>query len=303
MDEISAALKRLGFLRLQGQLFGTCTGQVSHVVWLKRDKLLGGTQVCVFVHHTGIADGAPWYISPVTGELSPRGVVDSFTWTADTPAADVGQLLSAFFSAFGASADIVNCLEGLYVPPQFEAAIDQLKSGQGPLAAPADCGGKPLYEITGGALSAQAAQTLLGAAFAPLARQLGLSVSKQSPLLAVRERMPGVFDCVRVLPDKYSTVFTVQVFNWVREIWAVEKRFFGEFHPFNARWVTDGGSTRWTPTRGVSEAVLAEWLGPIGEALSQVSKVSNCAEFMATMDNGYSAIRDRLSRYGARERR
>ncbi len=296
LNEIAAALGTLGFRRSLGQAYCTHVDRVHHVVWLKKDKLLGGTQVCVYVHHTCFAPGTPWYLSPIGGELSPRGVVESHSWAPGCSTESIPQLLAAFFAAFRAEQDVVNSIAGIYVYPRFQAAVEQLATGQGSLAPMADRGGSPLYAVPGGARSAELSATLLGQVFRPLAMRLGLTVSHQSPLLAVRERQPGVFDCVRVLPDKFSTVIAVEVFNWVRDVWAVEKHFRGEFHPFNGRLVEVGGHTLWAPALTASVTELDDWYGPISDALASASQVGNCAEYAATLDTGYTWLRERLLR-------
>jgi hypothetical protein len=294
-------IRSLGFEKAQRHLFCTRVGKLNHNIFLRKDGLLKGHQFIASVTHSSFeqfaTDGVPCHHSPVSGCLSPRGVVENYTWSEGPDDSELRKLLILFFSCFGRAEDLVNSLSGRYVSAQFAETIANIAENGDDDAPMVERGGVPRYETVGGLMPIAEVGTKIGRQLEKTVFDLGFVAVKGDPLTLIRERLPGVFDCIRVLFDTFGTIFSIQIFSWVKELWAADRRLRGEFHPFNSVFLQSGSAPVLLSAITATPELFAPLAQSIESTIAQFAAVNSVREYVETIRPEYSLIRERFLRF------
>lgn len=302
-SRLGAALRGLGLRALKPSLFACRAGELLHAVHVRKDRH-GDLRVSPVVWHPCLFDddGGPFpgnLVSPVQGDLSPRGVVPSWSWPEGTlDAAVAADTLAGFFAPFRTLDDLRNALDGGYVLPFFK---ERLADAAPRLDLAAHSGSQAAYAVPGGARSLdearQACRDFLRAVVAPLGFQPAPGVD----IVAIRERGELV-DCVRILPDDFGTFASLLCFPWSRLAWAADRRWKGTYYPAVATPVPAEGGAWLAPVARLEAVDIEALRGQVAASLAHTA--AGCAtadDFIARLGGDFATLANAM-RHLARRR-
>lgn len=290
---VTKLLRRLGFARVSSSVSCARMGDVYHLVGVSTDRRLGGLQIEVAVWHPQLNPNAtrPTLLSPLIAMVAPDGAHDNWTWgDASLDIVQIERVITGFFSGFCSLEDAVACLEGRDASAYTNAnATAQLEVAYPPST----------YHTFGGTLGLPSVTRVMSQFLRELCTPLGFALIPTDDLVMTRSR-GRVQDCVSIRLDKFGTLATVAVFQWLPEIWQANRVLRGTYHPFNGSLIcgADGRISLVNPIRiadshidfirGELTAVLSEW----------AFKVFDLDTYLPTIKPEYGLIADNIRRRG-----
>jgi hypothetical protein len=195
-------------------------------------------------------------------------------------------VLARFFARFAALADMRRALDGVFVSPFYE---ERLANGKQRPDVDSIVSSKATYAIEGGALSPRLAHELARSFLAELVVPLGFVIVECEDVVAVRKR-GDLNDCIRILPDLFSSFCTITCFPWVTDIWRVDKRWKGTYYPMIPFDLCRNGRPILIETALLYEVDRGSLRQLILERLSEISAISNKRQFADALGPQWAGI-------------
>jgi hypothetical protein len=294
MKFLKNAIGSLGFKPVTRSIFACRGGGVVHVVLLSKDRH-GGDVVSVLVCLPSFLDQGPSLTpdnlrSPLTGAISPRGVVSSWAWEKGAvDATFIVDMIKAFFKDFATPADVRRALDDLYVSPYFEKLLPLDVPVPGNMAALPSA----TYDVAGGALSLsearETARTQLGIALVPL----GFMLPEDADVVAVRRR-GDMFDVVRAVLDDFGTFVTLTCFPWTTAVWRADENWDGIYYPMVSYTVMKDGVPFVLSRQAFIEMNPVVLGALLEDGIRRSSEITNHLQFADALSSSFATIAAKL---------
>lgn len=231
MKTLKAKIVALGFKPLSKSVYACRHGDLVHTVMIYKDRYgLDVISVLVSIPSFFEVDSAmslETLQSPLAGEVSPRGVVSTYSWDKDTMDGDlVVKVVSGFLGRFATPSDVRNALADRFTGSHFGERL--------PVDAPLTQAMLELpiakYPVEGSASSLEGARDAARQKLKDALGGDGFKLSPEADAIAVRAR-GAMFDGVRALIDDFGMYITLTCFPWTTAVWQVDKRWKGSYFP------------------------------------------------------------------------
>lgn len=296
MKTLKTKIAALGFKALSKSVYACRHGDLVHTVMISKDRY-GGDIVSVLVSIPSYFDAdaalsVETLQSPLAGDISPRGVVDTYAWNKGSIDEDlVAKTIGRFLGFFATPPDVRNALAGQFVYPYFES---RLTVDAPPIPAMAELPA-PSYPVAGGARSLEYATAVARKKLQAALAEAGFKLSSQPDVIAVRAR-GNMIDGVSALLDKFGTYVSLACFPWTPAVWQVDKRWKGSYYPMLPFEVlADGKAARFTVEDFVNleNGKLLELLAP---GLEQAAQFKNHHQYAGALGSDWGRVAENLYR-------
>jgi len=230
MKALKVRIGEMGFKALTKSVYACRQGDLVHTVMINKDRY-GGDVVSVLVSIPAFFDQdaaltVETLQSPLSGNVSPRGVFKTYSWDKGTFDEElVARTIAGFFSQFARSEDVRKALLGHHVHPYFD---ERLSVDAQPIPAVLDL---PMaaYPGPGGARSSEDVKALVREKLQAVFAGEGFSLAGNDAVV-IRPRGEMV-DGISALIDDYGSYLTLSSFPWPKAVWQADKNWKGSYYP------------------------------------------------------------------------
>jgi hypothetical protein len=295
MKAFSKRLTGLGFTAITRSVFACRAADVVHAVFVSKDRH-GDAKIHVVACPAGFfepneAFSVDQLRSPACGDVSPRGVVSSWTWEGGQVDADTAiAVLLGFFSRFATVDDVRRALQGAYVTPYAEERL------QRDIATPACVLALPLanYPVPGGALALADATGQARAQLERALAPLGFAIAQMEDAVAVRQR-GNMFDGVRAVMDAFGTHVTLACFPWPAAMARADKRWKDTYYPMVSYDVMrEDGRLLILPLNQFVALEPEQLRAMVEEGIARSARVENHLAFADLLDGQWASLAGKL---------
>lgn len=290
MKAFKARLKALGFKAVTRSLFACRAGKVVHAVSVVKDRYGD-----VMIHATASPSGffsdqepfAQGLYSPVGGDVSPRGVISSWSWSGELVDTEVAlTVLLGFLARFASLEDVRRAVEGIWIHPHAQACL----SLDGPAAAMVEALPLASYPVPGGAVSLDSAVAMARVQLAGALEPLGFVMANCSDVVALRKR-GAMADGVRAVLDSFGTHVTLSCFPWPDAVARADKRWKDSPYPMVPYDVVheDGSLALW-PLDSFCALAPDQLRALLAPGIACSSSVADHLAFAALLDGQWSTV-------------
>lgn len=299
MKMLRTRIAEMGFKALTKSVHVCRHGDLLHTVMVNKDRY-GGDTVSVLVSIPSFFDQdaaltVETLQSPLSGDISPRGVLKSFSWDKGSLDEElVARTIAGFFKHFASADDVRNALAGHHVYPYFS---ERLSIDAQPIPAMSDLP-EAHYPVAGGARSSEDVKGVVRSKLLAALAGEGFSLAARDAV-AIRGR-GEMFDGVSALIDDYGTYLTVSSFPWPKAVWQADKNWKGAYYPMLSFPVLDGDKPR---LFGVDEFVNLEScvLRELIRTSQQLAaRVRDSHQFAAALGSDWRQMAEKLYRLPAK---
>ncbi len=296
MKAFRSILKNLGFKPITRSILACRAGALVHVVYINKDRYGGDTISLVVTMPSLIENDEKLSVynlqSPVTGCVSPRGVIGSWSWENGSFDADfVSGVLAGFFSQFATSADLRCALSGLWVPPELEPCL----SLDAPVPASIEALPACRYRLTGGAISLKEAGEAVRQKLALALGPMGFTPAPTDDAVVARQR-GKMFDAVRGVLDSFGTFVLLTAYPWPLAIERADKRWKNKFYPMLPHDVMQNNRPHVLTRQAFLEMDLEHIRSMLESGIQRSGELANHLQFAAQLGPEFGTIAAELKR-------